>query len=143
MVFASQELLFTWTRTTTAPFARTFSLKAPHPSYPRLTPARRHQMLLTWPYAHLLINHFPVVLSVSALALTILALVLGGRGLWLTAMGALTAAGIFVYPVYFTGNKADQALNDPWYIHSGVIDSHKDAATFTLWVVLAVGVFAA
>ena len=36
-------------------------------------------MLLTWPYAHLLINHFPVVLSVSALALTILALVFRPR----------------------------------------------------------------
>jgi len=99
--------------------------------------------MFTWPYAHLLINHFPVVLSVSALALTILALLLGRRGLWLTAMGALTAAGIFVYPVYFTGNEADQALNDPWYIHSGVIDSHKDAATLALWVILVVGVFGA
>ncbi|PYP54314.1 MAG: hypothetical protein DMD39_01765 [Gemmatimonadetes bacterium] len=98
--------------------------------------------MLTWPYAHLLINHFPVVLSVSALAVTILAQLLGRRGLWLTAMGALTASGIFVYPVYFTGNKADDALNDPWYIHSGVIDSHKDAATFALWVILIVGVFA-
>ncbi len=98
--------------------------------------------MLTWPYAHLLINHFPVVLSVSALAVTILAQLLGRRGLWLTAMGALTASGIFVYPVYFTGNKADDALNDPWYIHSGVIDSHKDAATFALWVILVVGVFA-
>ena len=41
---------------------------------------------LTWPYAHLLINHFPVVLSVSALAVAILALLLGRRGLWLTAI---------------------------------------------------------
>ena len=51
--------------------------------------------MISWPYAHLLINHFPVVLSVSALAITILALLLRRRGLWLTAMGAMTVAGLF------------------------------------------------
>jgi uncharacterized membrane protein len=98
---------------------------------------------MSWPYAHLLLNHFPVVLSVSALAVAILALVLKRRALWLTAMGVLTAAGLSVYPVYFTGNQADQALNDPWYIKHGTIDAHYSAAGYALWVILLVGVFAA
>ena len=42
---------------------------------------------MSWPYTHLLINHFPVVLSVFALAVTVLALLLRHRALWLTAMG--------------------------------------------------------
>ncbi|HXL86114.1 MAG TPA: DUF2231 domain-containing protein [Gemmatimonadaceae bacterium] len=99
--------------------------------------------MMSWPYTHLLINHFPVVLSVAALAATILALLLGRRGLWLTAMAALTAAGLFVYPVFFSGNEADHALNDPWYIKHGTIEAHDAAATWTLWVILLVGVFAA
>ena len=99
--------------------------------------------MLSWPYAHLLINHFPVVLSVSALAVTILAVLLRRRGLWLTAMGALTFAGLFVYPVKFTGDKADHALKDPWYIHRGVIEAHDDAALWALWVILIAGAFAA
>jgi uncharacterized membrane protein len=99
--------------------------------------------MLSWPYAHLLINHFPVVLSVSALAVTILALLLGRRGLWLTAMGALTAAGAFVYPVHFTGVEADEALHDPWFVHQGAIKSHEDAGTIAMYVILIVGVFAA
>lgn len=99
--------------------------------------------MLTWPYTHLLINHFPVVLSVAALGVAILALLLKRRGLWLTAMGALTAAGAVVYPVYFTGNKADHALNDPWYIHPGVIEAHDQAAGWALWVILIAGAFAA
>jgi len=99
--------------------------------------------MMSWPYAHLVINHFPVVLSISALAVIILALLLGRRGLWLTAMGALTAAGISIYPVFFTGKQADHALNDPWYIHPGTIDAHDKFATITLWMVLVVGVFAA
>jgi uncharacterized membrane protein len=99
--------------------------------------------MMSWPYIHLLINHFPVVLSVAALAATILALLLGRRGLWLTAMGALTAAGACVYPVFFTGGQADHALNDPWYIRPGTIDAHDKYATITVWVVLVIGVFAA
>ena len=100
-------------------------------------------MIMSWPYLHLLINHFPVVLSGAALSVAILALILNRRGLWLTTMGALTAAGVSVYPVYFAGNEADHALNDPWYIHPGVIEAHDQAAGWALWVILIAGAFAA
>lgn len=99
--------------------------------------------MLSWPYAHLVINHFPVVLSVSALAVAILALLVKGRGLWLTAMGALTVAGALAYPVKFTGDKAADALNDPWYIQRGVLEEHDKAADWALWVILIAGAFAA
>ena len=99
--------------------------------------------MISWPYAHLLINHFPVVMSVAALSVAILALIFNRRGLWLTAMGALTSAGVFVYPVFFTGNKADHALKDPWYIHPGVIEAHDEAALWALWLILIAGAFAA
>jgi len=99
--------------------------------------------MISWSYAHLLINHFPVVMSVAALSVAILALLFNRRGLWLTAMGALTAAGVFVYPVFFTGNKADHALKDPWYIHPGVIEAHDEAALWALWLILIAGAFAA
>jgi uncharacterized membrane protein len=99
--------------------------------------------IMSWPYAHLLINHFPVVLSISALVVTLGALLLKHRGLWLTAMGTLTAAGFVIYPVFFTGNEADHALNDPWYIHPGTIEAHDNAATMAMWVILFAGAFAA
>ena len=100
-------------------------------------------MTMSWPYVHLLINHFPVVLSTFALVVTILALVLRHRMLWLTAMGTLTAAGLSIYPVFLTGNQADHALNDPWYIKHGTIEAHDAAAGWALWVILIVGAFAA
>jgi len=99
--------------------------------------------MLSWPYLHLLINHFPVVLSVSALVAVLFALILKRRGLWLAAMGALTAAGLFIFPVHFTGARADQALNDPWYIARGTIEAHDTAAGITMYVILLVGIFAA
>jgi uncharacterized membrane protein len=96
----------------------------------------------SWPYLHVLINHFPVVLSVAALAVTLIAFIFKQRAVWLTAMGSLTAAGLSVYPVFFTGNKADQALNDPWYIRHGAIDAHDSAATIAMVVILIAGAFA-
>ncbi len=98
---------------------------------------------LTWPYVHLLINHFPVVLTSMGLIAAIGALILGRRGLWLYAMGTLTVAGLSVYPVHFTGDQADHALRDPWYIQQGVIDAHDDAAGIAMFVILIVGAFSA
>jgi len=99
--------------------------------------------MLSWPYLHLLINHFPVVLSVSALVAVLLAFIVKRRGLWLTAMGALTAAGLFIFPVHFTGDQADRVLNDPWYIARGTIEAHDTAAGIAMYVILVVGIFAA
>ena len=65
--------------------------------------------MMSWPYAHLLINHFPVVLSIAALAVTVLALILGRRGLWLTAMEALTAAAIAALCLYDTAKPYDRS----------------------------------
>jgi len=39
--------------------------------------------MFTWPYIHLLINHFPVVLSVVGLGAAVLAVIVGRRGVWL------------------------------------------------------------
>lgn len=100
-------------------------------------------MMMSWPYFHLLINHFPVVLSVVSLAVAALALILGRRALWLTAMAALTVAGLFIYPVHFTGDKADHALRDPWFVAPGALEAHDRAADIAMWAMLIAGAFAA
>lgn len=99
--------------------------------------------LFTWPYIHILINHFPVVLSTVGLAVAILALILGRRSLWIYAMATLTIAGVVVYPVRFTGDQADHALRDPWYIAKGAIDAHDDASLWAMIFLLAVGAVSA
>lgn len=98
---------------------------------------------LTWPYAHLLINHFPVVLATMGLVAVFGALVLRNRGLWLYAMGTLTVAGLAIYPVRFSGNQADHALHDPWYIARGAIDAHDNAAGTAMIIILITGVVSA
>jgi hypothetical protein len=44
-----------------------------------------------------------------------------------------------VYPVHFTGDQADHALRDPWYIKRGVIDTHDDAAGIAMVIILIAG----
>jgi len=73
----------------------------------------------------------------------ILALILQRRGLWLYAMGTLAAAGATVYPVRFSGDQADHALNDPWYIAKGAIDAHDDASLWALITLVLVGIVGA
>jgi uncharacterized membrane protein len=98
---------------------------------------------LTWPYVHLLINHFPVVLTVVACVAAAAAAITNRRALWLNAMAMLTFAGIVVYPVHFTGDQADHALRDPWYIKRGVIDTHDDAAGVAMVIILIAGAIGA
>ena len=58
-------------------------------------------------------------------------------------MGTLTIAGLSIYPVHFTGDEAEHALHDPWYIKRGVIDAHDNAAGIAMTIVLIAGVVSA
>lgn len=96
---------------------------------------------MDWPYVHLLINHFPIILTVTGAAAALAALVLRRRGLWLYAVASLTLSALAIYPAFFTGDEAKDTLErlHPWYIVRGSIDSHEEAAEVTLWVLLAMG----
>jgi len=98
---------------------------------------------INWPYLHITINHFPIVLASVGVAVALLAVIRGKRGLWLYTMATMTLAGLSVYPVYFTGDQADEALHDPWYMKDGVIDPHNAAANYSLAILLVVGAISA
>jgi hypothetical protein len=98
---------------------------------------------LTWPYVHVLINHFPVVLATMGFLAVIGALITNRRGLWLYAMGTLTVAGLIIYPVHFTGDEASHALRGMWYIQRDMIHAHDDAAGITMLLTLLVGAISA
>lgn len=57
--------------------------------------------MLACPYAHLLVNHFSVILAYVGLAAILLAAVRRRRALWLYAVATLTLAGLgFIRPVH-------------------------------------------
>ena len=95
-----------------------------------------------WPLVHVLVNHFPVVFAVTGALAVLLAIVRGQRGIWLYATVSLTLAAVTVVPTYFTGQPAEHALNDPWYVARGVIHAHEDAAKISAVLVVLAGLVA-
>lgn len=94
---------------------------------------------MNWPYIHLLINHFPVILSVLGTAALFFALIVRRRVVWLYALATLTLAGLSVYPAFFTGDKAADAQRTTWYIVRSMVEEHDQAADFALVSLLIMG----
>lgn len=98
---------------------------------------------MNWPYVHTLINHFPIILMVVGTAVLLLALIVRRRGIWLYALATLTLAGLSVYPAYFTGDQAGDAVRNTWYIVRSMVEEHDAAAGFALASVLIAGAVSA
>ena len=91
---------------------------------------------------HLLLNHFPVILTVMALAASLLAIVKKSRAAWMYAAASLTVAGLFSYPTFFTGHGAHELIEDFWWVKADSWHEHQMAAGFAnLWTLVG-GAFA-
>jgi len=94
---------------------------------------------MNWPYIHIMINHFPIILTVVGSAVLLLALIVRQRGLWLYALATLTLAGLSVYPVFFAGDRAADAVQHTWYIVRSAVEEHDGAAGWALVSLLLMG----
>lgn len=98
---------------------------------------------MDWPHLHLMVNHFPIVLTLLGTAAAILALLTGRRVVWLYAVATLTLAGISVGPAFLTGDQAGDVVRTWPHVDRRVVHTHEESADTALWVVLAMGVCAA
>ena len=98
--------------------------------------------MIVWPYAHLLINHFSVSLTVVGLAAVLLAVVRRRRSLWLYAVATLTLAGLAAWPAVFTGERAAPVLERQWFVDEAAVDEHEAAGERAQWILLAMGALA-
>lgn len=94
---------------------------------------------MNWPYIHILINHFPIITTVVGTVALLLALIVRRRVVWLYALATLTLAGLSIYPVYFAGDEAADALKGTWYIVPSAVREHDAAAGFALAAILIMG----
>jgi hypothetical protein len=101
------------------------------------------ELSVDWPYIHLLLNHFPIILSVVGTAVLILALITRRRSVWLYAVATLTLAGVSIYPTYYTGDAAAHALRSTWYVVRSMVNEHEESADYALVSVLVVGAVSA
>jgi hypothetical protein len=94
---------------------------------------------VNWPYLHILINHFPIILTVVGSTALVLAFIVRRRVVWLYAVATLTLAGVSIYPVFFTGDQASHAVRTTWYVVRSMVEEHDQAAGYALVSVLLMG----
>jgi len=98
---------------------------------------------MNWPYFHMIINHFPIILGVMGAAAAVLGLLVPRRGVWLYALVSLTLAALSAYPAVFTGERAEHVLEEAWYVQAGALEEHEESGKLALWVKLATGIVSA
>lgn len=99
--------------------------------------------MFNWPYAHLVLNHFPIILTYVGVAAVLFALVRRRRVAWLYAVVTLTLAGLGAYPAVLTGTQAAPIMEKLWYVDEAAVDDHEEAGERAMWVLLAMGALSA
>jgi len=94
-------------------------------------------------YLHLLVNHFPIVLSVVGAAMIVLAMLMRRDSLWRFGMACVALAGLGAIAAFFTGRAAEDVARHAWYVQRGTIGRHEGAAELALWVTLVAAVICA
>jgi uncharacterized membrane protein len=89
----------------------------------------------TWSHVHMILNHFPTVGFVFALAFFIAGLVMDNDVMKRSGLVVFTICAILGAPTYVTGAAAMWALTDPPIagITKASIDAHRDFALLTLF----------
>jgi uncharacterized membrane protein len=88
---------------------------------------------------HLALTHVPVILSLVGLTILIIALVRKNDTLTKTSFYILLTAGLFALPVYFTGEGAEEVVEDLPGVSEGIIGKHEQFANISLTIILICG----
>jgi uncharacterized membrane protein len=88
---------------------------------------------------HLALTHVPVILSLIGLTILIIALVRKNDTLTKTSFYILLTAGLFALPVYFTGEGAEEVVEDLPGVSEGIIGKHEQFASVSLTIILICG----
>lgn len=87
-------------------------------------------------HIHLAINHLPVMGSLFALIFLIVALILKSTDLKRAALLIVFLVGLGALPAYFSGEGAEEIVEDQAGISESLIHEHEEAAEFALIVAL-------
>lgn len=85
---------------------------------------------------HLALTHVPVILSLIGLTILIIALIRKNDTLTKTSFFIFLAAGLFTLPVYFTGEGAEEVVENLPGVSEGTIGKHEQFASISLTIIL-------
>lgn len=97
---------------------------------------------MNWAHLHLLLNHVPVLGTVFGLGLLTYAIMRRSDHLKRAALNVFIAVALIALPVYFTGEPAEEVVEDTAGVSKGTIDAHEESALVSLLGVEALGVIA-
>lgn len=92
---------------------------------------------------HLMLNHFPVILSMVGAAASLVALVTRRRGALMYALVTLTLAGVSSYPAFRSGHEAEELIEKRWYVDRDELDEHHESGERTNVILIASGIISA
>jgi len=99
-------------------------------------------MELSWPYVHLLINPFPIILAVMGVVAVIVALITRYHGIWQYGVASLFFMGLTAVPTMLTGDEAGETMRGAWYVAREAIHRHEEAGDWAMWVMVVTGLVA-
>ena len=97
---------------------------------------------MSWVHLHLLLNHVPVMGTFIGLLLLLVAFVRKSEELKKVTLAFFVLIALVTIPVYFTGEPAEELIENIPGISEAVIERHEDAAIFSLIAVEVVGLVA-
>lgn len=93
-------------------------------------------------HLHLMLNHFPIIVTVLGLLLLVVALLRHRDELTRVAFAFFVGGGLIALPTYLTGESAEELIEDLPGVTEALIERHEDAALIAAVIVGVLGAFA-
>lgn len=97
---------------------------------------------MDWIYAHLVVNHFPIILAVLASGAALVAAVSGREGAWRYAAVTGLLAGIAAPVAFLTGQQAEEIAERLPGLAEEAIENHEHWGLYALIALGVAGVLA-
>jgi uncharacterized membrane protein len=91
---------------------------------------------------HLLLNHFPVILSITGTGFLVAAFLFKKQHLKFGSMLILIVAALFTYPAFQTGEGAEHDIESIVGVSETAIERHEEIASTGMTVILITGAIA-
>ncbi len=91
-------------------------------------------------HIHLVVNHIPVILTISGVALLLFSLFNNKREYRNVAFAAFLIAAVFTLISFASGENAEDVVENLAGVTHDVIENHEHAAATARWFMLVIGV---
>ena len=85
---------------------------------------------------HLLLNHFPIILSITGTGLLVLSFFIRSGGFRNAALFIMIIAGLFAIPAYNTGESAEEVVEQSPVTSEQYLEQHEEIASTALLTIL-------